>query len=65
MKKVTIYSFSKDPRDDEFYLFKEVWKISNLGYYKMVDNDFVKVVNKKWLENRNVYYGHRILNDDE
>ena len=52
--------------DDEFYLFREVWKIDDLGYYQsMVDNDFVKVASKKWLEDHNLYYGCRILNDDE
>ena len=52
--------------DDEFYLFREVWKIDNNGYYQnMVDNDFVKVVSKKWLKDHNLYYGCRILNDAE
>ena len=31
----------------------------------MIDSDFVKVVNKKWLEDHNLYYNCRILNDDE
>lgn len=52
--------------DDEFYLFREVWKIDNIGYYQnMVDNDFVKVVSKKWLKDHNLYYGCRILDDAE
>ena len=52
--------------DDEFYLFREVWKIDDLGYYQnMVDSDFVKVVSKKWLEDHNLYYGHRIFNDSD
>lgn len=52
--------------DDEFYLFKEVWKLDNIGHYQnLIDSDFVKVVNKKWLENHNLYYGCRILNDDD
>ena len=50
---------------DEFYLFKEVWKINDTAYYKMDDSDFVKVVNRKWLEDHNLYYGCKILNDDE
>lgn len=50
--------------DDEFYLFREVWKLDNAGDYQcMVDNDFVKVVSKKWLGDHNLYYGCRILND--
>ena len=49
---------------DDFYLFREVWKLDNIGYYQnMVDNDFVKVISKKWLKDRNLYYGCRILND--
>ena len=52
--------------NDEFYLFREVWKLDEAGYYQnMVDSDFVKVVSKKWLEDRNLYYGCRIMNDDE
>lgn len=52
--------------DDEFYLFREVWKLDENGYYQnMVDSDFVKVVSKKWLEDHNFYYGCKILNDDE
>lgn len=52
--------------NDEFYLFREVWKLNEAGYYQnMVDSDFVKVVSKKWLEDRNLYYGCRIMNDDE
>ena len=52
--------------DDEFYLFREVWKIDDVGYYQnMIDNDFVKVVSKKWLKDHNLYYGCRILNDAE
>lgn len=52
--------------DDEFYLFREVWKLDNIGYYQnMMDSDFVKVVSKKWLKDHNLYYGCRILNDDE
>lgn len=52
--------------DDEFYLFREVWKLDNIGYYQnMIDSDFVKVVSKKWLEDHNLYYNCRILNDDE
>lgn len=52
--------------DDEFYLFREVWKLDDIGYYQsMIDSDFVKVVNKKWLEDHNLYYNCRILNDDE
>ena len=52
--------------DNEFYLFREVWKLDEAGYYQnMVDSDFVKVVSKKWLEDRNLYYGCRIMNDDE
>lgn len=52
--------------DNEFYLFREVWKLNEAGYYQnMVDSDFVKVVSKKWLEDRNSYYGCRIMNDDE
>lgn len=50
--------------DDEFYLFREVWKLDEAGYYQsMIDNDFVKVVSKKWLEAHSLYYGCRILND--
>ena len=50
--------------DDEFYLFREVWKLDDVGYYQgMIDNDFVKVVSKKWLEDHNLYYGCRLLND--
>lgn len=50
--------------DDEFYLFREVWKIDDLGHYQsMIDNDFVKVVSNKWLDDHSLYYGHRILND--
>lgn len=52
--------------DDEFYLFREVWKLDDVGYYQnMVDNNFVKVVSKKWLKDHNLYYGCRILNDAE
>ena len=52
--------------DDEFYLFREVWKLDNIGYYQnMVDNDFVKVVSQKWLKDHNLYYGCRILNDND
>jgi hypothetical protein len=66
MKKVIIYRVSKNPQDDdELYLFREVWKLDDVGNYKMIDNGFVKVVSKKWLENRNLYYGCRISNDDE
>ena len=31
----------------------------------MIDNDFVKVVNKKWIKDHTLYYGCRILNDAE
>ena len=52
--------------DDEFYLFREVWELDDLGYYQsMVDNDFVKIVSKKWLKDHNLYYKGRILNDAE
>lgn len=52
--------------DDEFYLFREVWKLDDAGNYQnMVDNDFVKVVSNKWLDDHNLYYGCRILNDAE
>lgn len=51
--------------DDGFYLFREVWKLDELGYYQsMDDSDFVKVVSKKWLEDHNLYYGCRILDDN-
>lgn len=52
--------------DDEFYLFREVWKLDDIGYYQnMIDSNFVKVVSKKWLEDHNLYYNCQILNDYE
>ena len=51
--------------DDEFYLFREVWKLDNAGHYlNMIDNNFVKVVSSKWLENHSLYYGCKVLSDD-
>ena len=56
---------NKQLDDDEFYLFREVWKLDNADHYlNMIDNDFVKVVSSKWLENHSLYYGCRVLNDD-
>lgn len=52
--------------DDEFYLFREVWKVDDNGFYQsMVDNDFVKIVSKKWLKDHSTYYGRRILDDSD
>ena len=62
----TWFEVNKQLGDDEFYLFREVWKLDDVGYYQtLVDNDFVKVVSKKWLEDHNLYYRCRILNDAE
>ena len=58
------FEVNKQLGDDEFYLFREVWKLDDVGHYQtMVDNDFVKVVSKKWLEDHTLYYGCRILDD--
>lgn len=60
----TWFEVTEPVDDDEFYLFREVWKLDSLGYYQsMIDNDFIKVVSKKWLEAHSLYYGCRILND--
>ena len=60
------FEVNKQVDDDEFYLFREVWELDDVGYYQsMIDNDFVKVVNKKWIKDHTLYYGCRILNDAE
>ena len=58
------FEVDRDIAPNEFYLYRENWKINPGGdFEKLVSNNFVKVVNTDWLSNHPDYYGHRIFDD--
>lgn len=62
----TWYEVQAHLDDSEHYLFREVWQLNEVGYYsKMIDSNFIKVVNDNWIKTHSLYYGCQVLNDIE